>query len=565
MKKFLFLITAVMLISGLLISGCATPAATTPAATTPAATTPAATTPAATTPAATTPAATTPAATTPAATTPAGPTPPDPGAVYGGTFTIIENILTNNVGYPPEFGSQEGATATIWAEPLAELGDNFEDLNPFLATSWEEDPQAMTFTVHLRQGVKFQDGTDFNAEAARWNFQLAIDHKNIPLWHAITSIEVLDDYTLKFNLNDYPYNTKYTLLMQTFYSPTAIETNGPEWARDHAVATGPFKVVEFERDVQVVCEKFDGYWQKGYPYLDKVIFKRVGDPLVAQAMMEAGEADSWEAMADPTPTVEMAKRGFKAYYTGRPVNGLQWYLYREVKPDSIFNDIKVRQAIAHAIDNEGIALAIGKGIYDPLRQLVPPGLYGYNPDYEGYPYDPDKAIELLAEAGYPDGFSTQLVYEVPSKDIATIIRDNLLAVGIDAELVGVTDNVWFPMIFGMGWDGLNLAFSGVGNDKYCIASFDSWLGPNRAIPFVLPDWPQNVLDLLDEGLHTYDDETRKVVARNLITAATEYLNVIPIFQRPIAALNQAWVHSEHPEKGGLGTGRRIYKVWMDPH
>ena len=116
-----------------------------------------------------------------------------------------ENILTNNVGYPPEFGSQEGATSSIWAEALAETADDFETLTPFLATSWEEDFTGKTFTVHLRKGVKFHDGTDFNAEAARWNFQLMIDSKRFSLWQAVESIEVLDDYTLKISLNDYPY------------------------------------------------------------------------------------------------------------------------------------------------------------------------------------------------------------------------------------------------------------------------------------------------------------------------------------------------------------------------
>ena len=554
MKKLLFALVTIILVSSLFITSCGEPEKTTTPTTTAATTTSTTTTTATTTTA-----------------EPTGPTPPDEGAVYGGTLTIIENILANNVGYPPEFGSQEGATSSIWAEPLALSADNFVDLIPFLATSWDEDFDAMTFTVYLRQGVKFHDGTDFNAEAARWNFQRAIDNKNISLWPVIDSMEIIDNYTLKFNLSDYPYNTKNVILDQTFYSPTAFENSGAteeeriEWARDHAVATGPFQVVDFQRDVAIECEKFEDYWQEGYPYLDKVIFKLITDPLVAQAMMEAGEADSWEAMADPTVTVEMAKRGFKAYYSGRPVNALQWFLYPEVKPESIFNDLKVRQAVAHAIDNEGIALAIGKGIYDPLNQLVYEGLYGYNPDYEGYPYNPERAMELLAEAGYPDGFSTQLVYEVPFEDPATIIRDNLLAVGIDAELVPMTMGAWFGSLFGAGWDGLNLAFSGCGNDQYCIASFSEWLGPNRSIPFILNEWSPEVLALLDEGLHTYDEEARKDVAIRLMTAAAEELNVIPVFQRPIAILNQPWVHSEHPEEGGYGGGRHIYRVWMDPH
>jgi ABC-type transport system substrate-binding protein len=487
--------------------------------------------------------------------------------VRGGTFTIIENILATNVGYPPEFGSQEGATATIWAEPLAEPTDDFEGYTPFLATSWDEDTTAKTFTVHLRKGVKFQDGTDFNATAAKWNYQLAIDNHRFSLAQKLISIDVVDDYTLKFSFNDYVYNTKDVIFATNFYSPTAIETNGKEWARDHAVATGPFKVVSFQRDVAITCERFEDYWQKdkGYPYLDKVVFKRIGDPLVAKATMEAGEADSWEGMSDPTVTVEMATRGFKAYYSGRPVNGLPWYLYPEVKPNSIFNDIRIRQAIAYALDNVGIARAIGKGIYDPLNQLVYKGLYGYNPDYKGFPYDPAKAKQLLADAGYPNGFQTKLVHDANMPDEAAAVQSNLKAVGINAELVPLTEGAWFGSLFGGGWDGLNLAFSGVGNDKYCIASFDAWMGPNRSLPFVLNDWSPEVLSLLDKGLHTYDLEARKTVAVQLMTAAAEQLNVIPVYQRPIAVLNQPWVHSRHPEEGGYGNGRHIWRVWMDKH
>jgi hypothetical protein len=81
----------------------------------------------------------------------------------------------------------------------------------------------------------------------------------------------------------------------------------------------------------------------------------------------------------------------------------------------------------------------------------------------------------------------------------------------------------------------------------------------------LNDWSPEVLALLDKGLHTYDLEARKVVAMQLMTAAAEQLNVIPVYQRPIAVLNQPWVHSRHPEEGGYGSGRHIYRVWIDKH
>jgi peptide/nickel transport system substrate-binding protein len=312
-------------------------------------------------------------------------------------------------------------------------------------------------------------------------------------------------------------------------------------------------------------ERFDDYWQKdkGYPYLDKLIYKTVGDALVARAMMEAGQADTWESPSDPTIFPEMEKKGFKAKYTGHPLNGLQWFLYPEVKPDSIFNDLKVRQAIACALDTEGIAMSIEKGIYDPLNQLVCKGLYSYNPDFHSNDYNLDKAKQLLAASGHPNGFDTTLTYEPGEKDDAVAIADCLKKVGINVKLNMVSFGSFFQTAM-TGWDGLMLLFSGVGNDMYGISSFNTWLGPTRSIPFQMRDWSPKVLSLLNQGLYTYDPEARKDIAKQLFTAAAEELNVIPVYQRPNAVLYQSWVHSDFPEDGGIQY-RHIYKVWMDPH
>ena len=495
-------------------------------------------------------------------TEPTGPTPPDPGARYGGTYIAISNLpIMSNLGYPREMGSNEPGW---WSEALAEKSDLYGNLTPLLAESWEEDYEAKTFTVHLRKGVKFHDGTDFNAEAAKWNYEEKIAGKTFALWQRVTSIDVIDDYTLRFTLSDYPYDVKDIILTEVkFYSPTAIETNGRDWALMNETGTGPFTVVDVQPDVSITMDRFDDYWQEGYPYLDRIIYKTIGDALVAQALMENGEADEWASPSDPTIFVEMEKKGFIARYTGRPLNSLQWFLYPENKPDSIFNDIKIRQAVACALDTEGIALAIGKGIYDPLNQLVYKGLYCYNPDFHDNDYNLDKARQLLEEAGYPDGFETSLTYEPGEKDDAAAIADCLGKVGIEVELNMVNMGSYFQIIM-TGWDGLALIFSGVGNDMYGISSFSSWLGPTRSIPFQMRDWSPEVLALLEEGLHTYDEEARKEIAVRLFTAAVKELNVIPVYQRPNAVLYQPWVHSLYPEDGGISE-RHIYKVWMDEH
>ncbi len=539
MKKLLFVCLTITVISVLLITGCSKGTTTTsPPSTTAAKTTAAA-------------------PTTTAAAAKEGP-------VAGGTYTVICNLpIVNNVGYPREMPTNE---ASWWAETLAELSDAKGTLTPLLAKSWEEDTNAKTLTVHLQPGVKFHDGTEFNAEAAKWNYEEKIAGKTFSLWPVVSSITVIDTLTLKFNLTDYTYDTPEAILTGAhFHSPTAIQANGKDWALVNETGTGPFRITEIKPDVSITMEKFADYWQKdkGYPYLDKLIYKTVGDALVAQALMESGQADTWETPSDPTIFPQMEKKGFIAKYSGRPINALQWFLFPEVKADSIFNDINVRQAIACALDTKGIALSIGKGIYDPLNQLVYQGLYAYNPDFHDYDYNVEKAKKYLADAGYPTGFDTTLTYEPGEKDDATAIADCLGKVGINVKLNMVSFGAFFQAAM-TGWDGLLLLFSGVGNDIYGISSFSTWLGPTRSMPFQMRDWSPEVLSLLNKGLHTYDAELRKDIAKQLFTAAAAQLNIIPVYQRPNAVLYQKWVHTDYPGDGGIQY-RHIYKVWMDPH
>jgi ABC-type transport system substrate-binding protein len=395
-----------------------------------------------------------------------------------------------------------------------------------------------------------------------------LDAKRIANWQKLKSIEVIDDYTLKFTLTDYPYDAPVALLNAiNMFSPTAFKTNGKDWCYQNAVATGPFQVTEFKRDVSITMKKFDNYWGKsqGYPYLDGVVMKQISDSISSQAMMESKQVDIWENMPVVSMSGAMVKKGFKANYTG-PVQKQLWYLYPEVKPTSIFNDIKVRQAVAAAIDTEAIAEAVGKGTYEGLHQLVPKGLKGYNPNYKGIPFDPAKARQLLTEAGYPTGFKTNLYYSAENSDMAdaaTAIQAFLSDVGISAEIVALTQASYFPAIFGKGWDGLLIGFAMTGNDPFCVSAFSTFMGPNRSLPFSLRPWSQEVLDLLDKGLHSYDTTTRATIGQQLIKAASDQQNVIPLYCYGMPSVLQPWVHDVHPADG-YGV-RHMYKVWMEAH
>jgi peptide/nickel transport system substrate-binding protein len=160
-------------------------------------------------------------------------------------MTIIKNTFPAEIGFQPDFGSNEGSLATLYAEPLAEFNMNTEEFFPMLATSWEQDFANKTLTVHLRKGVKFHDGTDFNAEAVIWNYELMAEAHKAPYQDETDSIDIIDDYTLRFVMNDYPYDTASSLLNNVdYFSPTAYQTHGKDWCYEHAVATGAFVVTD---------------------------------------------------------------------------------------------------------------------------------------------------------------------------------------------------------------------------------------------------------------------------------------------------------------------------------
>lgn len=379
-------------------------------------------------------------------------------------------------------------------------------------------------------------------------------------------MDVLDDYTIRFNFSDYPYDNKNTLLVggTPILSPTSIKTHDKKWAYSHAVTTGPFMVTDFQQDVSFTLKKFDNYWKKGYPYLDGIVWKRITDVVTCEATMIAGEADVWQVLASPIIKEDMVKNGIVYHHTG-PVQLTYWYLYPDTKPDSILNDIKVRQAVSAAIDNKAFCQAVGGDMFIPLNQLVAPGLYGYNPNYTGITHDVAKAKQLLAEAGFPNGFHTKLSYESTQGDDAAAIQAMLAEANINVDLVPLMQSAWFPQLFFMGWDGLMLGFNATGNDMWCVSSFNMWLGPNRAVPFLLRNWSPAVLDLLNKGMYTFDDEARKAIGQQLLTAAADEMNVIPIWGAPLTEYCQPWVHSNQFAEGGNGVGQHIWRAWKEKH
>ena len=157
---------------------------------------------------------------------------------------------------------------------------------PWLATSWEIDQANNTITLPLRKGVKFHDGTDFNAKAIKWVIDRSIKEKMLK---GFLSVDIIDDYTIRINVDKYQNNYLNLLASSPCnpVSPTAYEKYGEEYAKWHPVGTGAFKFVSFERGDKLTFTKWDGYWQKGKPYLDGIEYLFIRDPMTQQAAMRA--------------------------------------------------------------------------------------------------------------------------------------------------------------------------------------------------------------------------------------------------------------------------------------
>ena len=340
-----------------------------------------------------------------------------------------------------------------------------------LATSWEIGADGKSLTLYLRHGVTFHDGTDFNAEAVKYNIDVQLGFRAEVA--AVTSVDVIDTYTVRLNLSSY----SNTLLQQLSWvsgmmqSPTALQTHEPEWFNTHAVGCGPFKLISLDSPNSMVFEKYDGYWDAGKPYLDGIVYTFVIDPVTAEMSFRAGEGQVWDQM---TATNLKSIEDLDVNINSCP-RTIWVAIGDSANPDSPFSKLAVREAIDYAIDKVGVANAFGANTWEAPTQCASKTQVGYIPGFVGRPYDPEKAKQLVIEAGYPDGFQTTLtVRNNIDMNVVAIYQANLAAAGIDVEIVPA-DTGTYRSLLSKGWEGIILNGLGVSGSVAKVLQND---GPN---------------------------------------------------------------------------------------
>jgi ABC-type transport system substrate-binding protein len=328
---------------------------------------------------------------------------------------------------------------TVMFEGLAGW-DKDGKLVPQLAESWTFSDGGKVVTFKLRKGVKFHDGEEFDASAARANFDRWMDPANAlsaaAQLRSVDRAEVVDKHTLRLVLKEVNGAILPNLAGRRamFNSPKALA----KWGKDinlHPTGTGPFEFVEWVPKDRIVVKRFEGYWGQK-PSLDRITFKPVPEPASRVAMLEAGDAD----MAAPIPIQDVERLRRNAKLQVMSVDSMDNLHFALNMQKELFKDVRVRQALNYGVDKDAIVKNIYAGLAIPLTKApVAPALFGYAPVGEYYKYDPARAKQLLQEAGVKAG--TKLVMWIPDgryvqdRQVGEAVAGYLRELGFDVQIV----------------------------------------------------------------------------------------------------------------------------------
>ena len=405
----------------------------------------------------------------------------DPNAKPGGEIIITykDDVATLDpaIGYD----WQNWSMIKSLFDGLMDYEPGTTTLRPELAESYEISEDGQTFTFKLRPGVKFHNGRELTADDVKYSLERVVnpetqspgagffasikgfDEVANGSTTSLSGVTVVDPLTVKIELAR-PDATFLHVLALNFahvVPKEEVEKYGADFGKN-PVGTGAYKMTDWTLGQHVVFEKNPDYWNKGLPYLDKITFEVGQEPIVALLRLQKGEVDVpgdgippakfQEVMADPDQKARVVEGG--QLHTG--------YITMNTTM-APFDNAKVRQAVNMAINKDRIVQLINNRAV-PANQPLPPSMPGYSKDYKGYAYDVEKAKALLAEAGHPDGFETELyvMNTDPNPRIAQAIQQDLAAIGIKANIQSLAQaNViaaggekdGAPMIWsgGMGW------------------------------------------------------------------------------------------------------------------
>ncbi|PTY38064.1 peptide ABC transporter substrate-binding protein [Saccharospirillum sp. MSK14-1] len=370
-------------------------------------------------------------------------------------------------GFNPAFytsGTTFDAAGRTMFNRLVEFERGGTNVVPGLAESWEISDDGLTYTFHLREGVEFhtnhgfEPSRDFNAEDVLWSFNRQMDESHpyhgvsnqdysyfgyMGMADAIESLTAPDDMTVVFELSapNAPFLANLAMDFASIgsaeYADAMLEAGTPEQVDQLPIATGPFMLTDYQQDAVIRYTANPTYWE-GAADIDRLVFSITPDASVRYAKLRSGECHHM-VYPNPADIAEM-QDDENINVMSAPGLNVGYLAFNTEKPP--FDNKLVRQALNMATNKESILEAVYQGAGETAKNPIPPTMWSYNDDVVDYEYDPEGARELLAEAGYPNGFSTdiwampvQRPYNPNARRMAELIQSDWAAVGVDAEIV----------------------------------------------------------------------------------------------------------------------------------
>lgn len=370
----------------------------------------------------------------------------NPQAKEGTTFIFAQGADPR--GLDPAFvddGESAKPIVNIY-ENLVQYKPGSTEVQPGLATEWSSSEDGKVWTFKLREGVKFHDGTPFNAEAVKFTVDRQLPPNrtdDMPyasfVFSPVEKVEVVDEYTVQFILNEpyAPFLANIAMCMAApIVSPTAVEKWGDSY-NEHPVGTGPFKFVKWDKGQQIVLERNEDYWGEKAK-VDKLVFKFTTENAVRASELITGAVDAIDGV-DPNDVKKLEEAGMKVIKDpGMNINYFAFFTDREP-----FNNVKLRQAVSMAINRDNLTNYLYQGLATTANGPLPSFIPGYDPNLKPLAYDTEKAKAVLADCGYTEAnplkitimtYTNPRPYNAVGEKLAAAIQADLLKVGIQSEI-----------------------------------------------------------------------------------------------------------------------------------
>jgi peptide/nickel transport system substrate-binding protein len=383
---------------------------------------------------------------------------PDPSTLV----MLIESSPTN---LDPRIGvdAQSERIDNLIFDDLLTRGDNL-DVAPGLAERWEI-PDPLTYIFHLHHGVRFHDGRPLTSRDVKWTFDTLLQGKvrstKAAVYRFVDHIDAPDEFTVVFHMKE----PSATLLWNLSDGAVGIVPyGGGNEVTTHPMGSGPFKFVSAETDKEVVVERNDDYWGEKAK-LERVRFAVVPDATTRALELRKGSADA--AINALTPDMVQTLQRDPSLAVERAPGTVLAYMGFNLR-DPILRDVRVRQAIAYALDRRPMIEYLWRGEAQPARSILPPQSWAYNGDVPAYDHDPEKARQLLDAAGYPavNGTRFHLTMKTSTDEntrlMVAVMQQQLREVGIALDIRSFEFATFFAdvihgvfQVYGLRWIGGN--------------------------------------------------------------------------------------------------------------